>query len=106
MAHVTAELEAMIADDLVEVIAKLEGLANLRQLPSKVVANAKAAVQLQERHAFHFGRIGQPRMDAAIRRVGRAGGTSRVNAGGIAHASKTKRGHRAGAAGVLNLVGF
>jgi len=45
----------MIANDLAEVVAELEGVAHLWQLASGVISNGKATVQLNERNAFYLG---------------------------------------------------
>src|SRR5216684_1880356 len=56
IAHVAAKLETVVADDPAIVVRKLERIADLRQLASRVVPNRKACPAYgNERHALKFG---------------------------------------------------
>ena len=54
-AQVAAELEAVVADYFAEIVAELEGIADLRQLAVEIVADSETAADVDEGNAFFRG---------------------------------------------------
>ena len=52
IADIAAKLQAVIADDFAVVVAELKGIAGLRQLAVEVVADGKAAADVDEGNSF------------------------------------------------------
>ena len=86
-ADIHAELGAVLADDLAEVVGPLEGVADLRQLAFKIVSDDETAGDVNERHALAAGNIrGDP--GARIVRIGEAIRRGNTGAAGIMQAGQ------------------
>ena len=83
VANVSAQFDGVSTNNFAEVIGPLKSVAHLGQLSFKIVAEAEAARNADERHAFAAGAESRVNPDSRIVRVAEAGARNNSRCAGI-----------------------